>query len=157
MTSPQLLARLGDLQQMMRDLLRGVPATQANRRFAPRLASLGWYLRRSVYRETYWLREVLTGDTDLTDRVRPLFTPGAMDPGLQSARLPPPDHLLNWAAEIQDEHLRRLATPGRCRRVTCFGTTGCSGYCSRKGPAITSACSWRCMRPGCGSRLTAIV
>lgn len=50
--------------------------------------------------------------SDLTDRVRPLFTPGAMDPELQSARLPPPDHLLNWAAEIQDEHLRRLAAPG---------------------------------------------
>lgn len=96
----------------MRDLLRGVPAAHANRRFDPELASLGWYLGRSVYRETYWLREVLTGDTELTERVRPLFTPGAMDPALQSARLPPPDHLLNWATEIQDEHVRRLATPG---------------------------------------------
>jgi len=112
MTSPQLLARLGGLQQMMRDLLRGVPAAHANQRFDPRLASLGWYLGRSVYRETYWLREVLTGDTDLTARVRPLFTPGALAPELQSARLPSLDHLLNWAAEIQDEHLRRLATPG---------------------------------------------
>ncbi|WP_176722494.1 SUMF1/EgtB/PvdO family nonheme iron enzyme [Candidatus Thiosymbion oneisti] len=112
MTSPQLLARLSGLQQMMRDLLRGVPAAHANQRFDPALSSLGWYLGRSVYRESYWLREVLAGDTDLTDRVRPLFTPGAMDPALQSARLPPPAHLLNWAAQIQDEHLRRLATPG---------------------------------------------
>ncbi len=112
MTSPQLLTQLGGLQQRMRDLLHEIPAAHANRRFDPRLASVGWYLGRSVYRELYWLREVLTGDTDLTERVRPLFTPGAMDPEAQSARLPPPDHLLNWAAEIQDEHLRRLATPG---------------------------------------------
>jgi len=110
MTSPQLLARLSGLQQMMRDLLRGVPAAHANRRFDPRLASLGWYLGRSVYRETYWLREVVTGDTDLTARVRPLFTPSAMDPELQSARLPPPDHLLSWAAEIQDEHCTSAVT-----------------------------------------------
>lgn len=112
MTAPRILTQLGSLQQMMRDLLREVPATQANTCCEPQLASLGWYLGRSVYRETYWLREVLAGDTDLTDRVRPLFTPGAMDPETQSARLPPPDHLLNWAAEIQDEHMRRLATPG---------------------------------------------
>jgi len=112
MTSPRILTQLGDLHQMMRSLLQEAPADQANRCFGPQLASLGWYLGRSVYRETYWLREVLTGDTDLTDRVRLLFTPGAMDPGVQSAHLPPPDHLLAWAAEIQDEHLRRLATPG---------------------------------------------
>jgi len=112
MTSPQLLAQLSGLQQRMRDLLQGVSVAQANQCFAPRLASLGWYLGRSVYRELYWLRVVLTGDTELTERVRLLFTPAAMDPEAQSARLPPPDHLLAWAAEIQDEHLRRLATPG---------------------------------------------
>jgi len=96
---------------MMHDLVRSIPAIDVNARFAPRLASLGWYLGRSVFRETYWLREVLAGDSDLTDRVRTLFVSG-MDLDAQCDRLPPPDHLLAWAAEIQDEHLRRLATPG---------------------------------------------
>lgn len=112
MTSPKILAQLGGLQEMMRDLLRTVPDTDANARFHPRLASLGWYLGRSVFRETYWLREVLDDDADLTERVRTLFTPGAMGLDAQCAQIPPPDHLVNWAAEIQDEHLRRLATPG---------------------------------------------
>jgi iron(II)-dependent oxidoreductase len=112
MTSPQILAQLASLQQMMRDLLRSAPETDANGCFHPQLASLGWYLGRSVYRETYWLREVLAGDGDLTDRARHLFTYGAMELEDQCARLPPPDHLLNWAAEVQDENLRRMATPG---------------------------------------------
>jgi hypothetical protein len=112
MTSPQILAQLASLQQMMRDLLRSAPETDADRCFHPQLASLGWYLGRSVYRETYWLREVLAGDGDLTDRARHLFTYGAMELEDQCARLPPPDHLLNWAAEAQDENLRRMATPG---------------------------------------------
>ncbi len=112
MTSPQILAQFSGLQEMMRDLLRSVPETDANGRFHPRLASLGWYLGRSVFRETYWLREVLAAEADLTERVRPLFTTGTMDLSAQCARLPPRDHLLSWAAEIQDENLRRLATPG---------------------------------------------
>jgi len=112
MTSPQILAQLGNLQQMMRDLLRSASETDTTRCFHPQLASLGWYFGRSVYRETYWLREVLAGDSDLTDRARHLFTVGAMELDDQCARLPPPDHLLNWAAEAQDENLRRMATPG---------------------------------------------
>jgi len=112
MTSPQILAQLGHLHLLMRDLLRSVPPADANRRFEPRLASLGWYLGRSVFREAFWLREILAGDRDLTDRVRPLFSKDANDLQDQCNRLPPPEHLLRWAAEIQDEHLRRLATPG---------------------------------------------
>lgn len=112
MTPPDLLAQLSGLHERTRDLLHALPVGEVNRRFTPELAALGWYLGRAVYRETYWLREVLLGDADLTARVRHLFTPGALDLDAQCAALPPPDHLANWAREIQDEHLRRLATPG---------------------------------------------
>ncbi len=64
-----------------------------------------------MFRETYWLREVLACDADLTQRVRPLFDVDAANLDEQCAALPPPDHLLAWAREIQDEHLRRLVTP----------------------------------------------
>jgi len=112
MTSPQILGQLSGLNGMMRELLTSLPSTEANTRYHPELASLAWYLGRSVYRETYWLREILAGDPDLTRRVRKLFAPGDLTLEEQCTRLPPPDHLLNWAQEIQDEHLRRLATPG---------------------------------------------
>jgi iron(II)-dependent oxidoreductase len=112
MTSPQILGQLSGLQAMMRELVTSVPSAEANARFDPELPCLAWYLGRSVYRETYWLREVLAGDPDLTRRVRKLFTPADLALEEQCTRLPPPDHLINWAQEIQDEHLRRLATPG---------------------------------------------
>ncbi len=110
MSHPDLLGQLSGLQTMMADLLTGVPAAEAKARFHPRLASLGWYLGRSVYRELHWLRETLVGDGDLTARVRHLFAISEAEAPVE--RLPPPDHLLAWATEIQDEHLRRLATPG---------------------------------------------
>ncbi len=109
MTNPAILGQLSGIQTMMADLLRSLPATEANRRFHPRLAPLSWYLGRTVYRELHWLREVLVGDADLAERVRPLFDTQEAD--ALGERLPPRDHLLAWAEELQGEHLRRLATP----------------------------------------------
>lgn len=110
MTHPDILGQLSGLQTMMADLLTGVPAASANARFHPHQASLGWYLGRSVYRELRWLREELGRDGDLAGRVRHLFDVGEAEAPVE--HLPPPNHLLAWATEIQDEHLRRLATPG---------------------------------------------
>jgi len=109
MTKPEVLGQLSGLHEMMVDLLQGIPSAEANARFHPHLASLSWYLGRCVYRELYWVREVLAGDTTLSNRVRHIFSDGDLD--TQCAQLPPPDHLLSWAAEVQGEHLRRLATP----------------------------------------------
>lgn len=109
MTAPEILGQLGSLHQLMRDLLRegrddDVPV--------PGLGTLGWHLGRSVYRELYWLREVVAGDADLTSRVRHIFRPGDLDLASRCALLPPREHLLNWAIQAQDEDLRRLASPG---------------------------------------------
>ncbi|MEI2707995.1 MAG: hypothetical protein V9E96_03125 [Chitinophagaceae bacterium] len=110
MTNPEILSQLSGLQTMMADLMRGLPAHEANQRFHPRLAPLAWYLGRSVYRELYWLREILAGDRDLAERVRPIFA--TQEAEAPAELLPPRDHLLAWAGEAQGEHLRRLATPG---------------------------------------------
>ena len=115
MTAPGLLAQLAMLHELMRATLRQVPAEQAMAQPLPGRPSMAWTFARAVYREALWLRERLGQDSDLTERSRPLFA-GPNDGGMsldeQCRRLPPPEHLLNWAAEIQDEHLRRLATPG---------------------------------------------
>ncbi len=112
MTNAAILGPLSSLHEMLAQLPLSIPRDQAARQFHPQLGSLAWCLGRSVYLETYWLRQILFEDDDLTRRVEQLFTPGAMPLAQQCAALPPVEHLLNWAAEIQGEHLRRLANPG---------------------------------------------
>ena len=108
MPNPDLLGQFGSLHGLLRDLLHEEPDDSIR---VPGLGTLGWYLGRCVYRELYWLREVVCGDADLSRRVRHIFA-DEPDPAARCALLPPAPHLLHWAQEIQDEHLRRLATPG---------------------------------------------
>ncbi len=112
MTNPALLGQLTDLHEMQRDLLASRDATLCTLRPNPRLASLNWYYGRGVYLELLWLREHLNNDDDLSRRVRHLFMAGGLSLDEQCAQLPDRDHLIHWATEVRDEHIRRLATPG---------------------------------------------
>lgn len=111
MTNARTLGQLSNLQQMLVQLVEALPDAALRRSDHPALFPPGWYLGRAVYLETYWLRERLAGDDDLARRVRHLFARGACPPDQAGALLPPRNHLLNWALEIQDEHLTRLANP----------------------------------------------
>lgn len=112
MNTQHLLGQLSDLHEMMTQLLESIPEPECYRPFHPALAPLAWYLGRAVYLETWWLREQVQGETDMTARVRELFIPGALPQVEQWRRLPPKDHLLNWALELQEENIMRLANPG---------------------------------------------
>ncbi len=112
MTSSTLPGQFSSIHQMLIHLMESIPEEDAYRSFHPELAPLAWYLGRSIYQETYWLREVIRGDDKLTSRVRALFAPGQQSLSEQWTSLPPRDHLLNWALEIQDENLAQLANPG---------------------------------------------
>jgi len=112
MISPQLLGQLSMTHELLTRLIEDTPEPDCYRSFHPHLAPLAWYLGLSIYNETYWLREVIQGDSDLTARVRDMFGSDTMPHQEQWSRLPPKDHLLNWALEIQDENLKRLANPG---------------------------------------------
>jgi iron(II)-dependent oxidoreductase len=113
MNTQLLLGQLSNLHEMMTQLLESTPEPDCYRSFHPVLAPLAWYLGRAVYLETWWLREQVQSDADMTERVRELFVPGALSPPEQWRQLPPKDHLLNWALELQDENITRLANPGR--------------------------------------------
>lgn len=112
MTSPTLLGQLSSLHEMQQHLLTSIPTDEAHRQFHPDLPSLGWLYGRGVYLELHWLRSFLARDDDLARRVSHLFTPGELPLSEQCAQLPPVEHLITWADQIRDEHLRRLATPG---------------------------------------------
>lgn len=111
MTNPTILASLNNIYQMQAQLLESASATDSSCQFHPELGSLNWLYGYSVYQELYWLREILMGDSDLTQRVEHLFRSRELTLQEQCERIPPQDHLLNWGSEIRDEHLMRLANP----------------------------------------------
>lgn len=113
MQSTHPLGQLSALQQMMTQLVEPLSEQQCQRSHPPSLAPLLWYYGRATYLETWLLRHQVQGESDLTDRVAEIFTPGALPAKTQWERLPPKDHLLNWALELQDENLTRLANSGQ--------------------------------------------
>lgn len=111
-TTPPL-GQLSALQQMMTQLIEPLSDRECRHSYHPSLAPLLWYYGRAAYLETWLLRHQVQGESAITDRVADIFTPGALPPETQWERLPPKDHLLNWALELQDENLMRLANLDR--------------------------------------------
>ena len=111
MIAPQTLGNLSNIHQLLTQLVQDLPAKDVNQRFHPQLPSMGWLLGHSVYLELYWLREKLLQDDELSSRVRHLFVADTAKPDVADSMLPPQDHLLNWALEIQDHNLTLLANP----------------------------------------------
>ncbi|MCW8889947.1 MAG: formylglycine-generating enzyme family protein [Sedimenticola sp.] len=103
------LGQLSALQQMMTELIEPLDESICRSSFHPDIAPLLWYYGKAAYLETLLLRGVVQNETDLTDRVKEIFTPGTLSTTQQWERLPPKEHLLNWALELQDENLMRLA------------------------------------------------
>jgi len=112
MDTHQLLGQLSGLHQMMGHLAMSVPEADAYRRFHTELPPLAWLLGRCAYLESYWVREVVQQDNDMTARVRALFGLEVNPDEAVMQQLPPREHLLNWAMELQEENLLRLANPG---------------------------------------------
>jgi len=113
MHSHQLLGQLSGLHQMSIHLMMSVPEEDCYRRFNSALPPVAWLLGRCVYLETYWLREYVLGDADMTMRVRNLFGHGTEADEALVDKLPPREHLLNWALELQEENLVLLANPAK--------------------------------------------
>ncbi|WP_177419510.1 formylglycine-generating enzyme family protein [endosymbiont of Lamellibrachia barhami] len=111
MTSSAILGPLSNLHEMQAQLVESLTPEEAAHQYHPELGSLNWQFGQAVYQELHWLRLIVAGDDDLSKRVAHLFTPGKLTIEEQCSQLPPTDHLLNWAAEIRDDHLMRLANP----------------------------------------------
>ncbi len=75
------------------------------------LQSLSWYFGRAVYVETLLLRSVVQDESDMTDRVSHIFGDERLANVQLVDQIPPREHLLNWAMEIYEENLTRLANP----------------------------------------------
>lgn len=112
MSAPNPFGQLSGLHQMFMGLAESIPETELYRAFHPEMAPLAWYIGRAVYLETYWIREIVQEDDSMTAKIREIFSADAETDAEMWRRLPPPDHLINWALELQDENLMRLANPG---------------------------------------------
>ncbi|MCW8918237.1 MAG: hypothetical protein OQL08_05430 [Gammaproteobacteria bacterium] len=111
MSQSELLGQLNGLHQMINHLLESSDDAACRRRFVTGLPPLAWLFGRAIYLESYWLREVVLGDSDITARVRHLFGHGVDPDEAIVQQLPPREHLLNWALELQEENLTLLANP----------------------------------------------
>jgi iron(II)-dependent oxidoreductase len=111
MNPHQLLGELSQLQGMMTDLLLSVDENKAYSSYQPDLPPMAWLLGRCVYMETYWIREVIQQDDNMTSRVRAIFGQQAELSESLWKSMPPRDHLLNWALELQEQNLTLLANP----------------------------------------------
>lgn len=113
MNSAQTLGALHNLHGMMNALLQQIPTDRLLLRPQPDIPSLGWQFGRAMYLETYLIDEKVVGDDNLSRRVRHLFAHDVTPTPSLEAQLPPSEHLLNWALDIQDRHLTLLANPGQ--------------------------------------------
>ncbi len=109
----EILGQLNGLQGMMVELIQSTPEKDCYTSFHSDIPPLAWLLGRAVYTEIYWLREILQGDNDLSKRVEHLFAKGVKVNQKLIKQLPPQEHLLNWALELQENNLILLANPGQ--------------------------------------------
>lgn len=107
----QQLGALSHLHQLQQSLLESLSDDEALYYYHPQLQSLSWYFGRAVYVETLLLRSVVQGDSDLVDRVSHIFGDERLGNTQLVDQIPPREHLLNWAMEIYEENLTRLANP----------------------------------------------
>lgn len=112
MTNPAILGSLSHLHEMQVQLMESASEDSALQ-YHDQLGSLNWLLGRGVYLELLWLREMLGKDSDLSIRVEHLFNSDRLPLKEQCVQLPSGEHLLNWASQIWDEHLMRLANPAQ--------------------------------------------
>jgi iron(II)-dependent oxidoreductase len=112
MVPHSVLANLHRIHGLLAGLLESVSESDSRRNWHPDLAPLAWYFGRAVYLEAYWLRERIADDADLTGRVRHIFADRHGPAGERIDEIPPGEHLLNWALEIFEHDLTRLANPG---------------------------------------------
>lgn len=113
MTPAQTLSALHNLHGMMNALLERIPADRLLRRPQPDIPSLGWQFGHAIYLETYLIEAKVCADDDLSGRVRHLFAHDVTPTPELEVQLPPAEHLLNWALDLQDKHLTLLANPGQ--------------------------------------------
>ncbi|HET7313079.1 SUMF1/EgtB/PvdO family nonheme iron enzyme [Salinisphaera sp.] len=93
-------SRLAILRQTSQAMLDARDEAALRRQPRPELSPLLWHVGHVFFVENYWLAERVFGDTSVTDRWRRLYFPEACDKQARSARLPGPDSMRRWTAEI---------------------------------------------------------
>ncbi len=107
----QTIGQLHQIQDMLIGLVENLDDEQCRTVYQPGMHSIGWYLGQAVYLETFLIRELLQQDDAMTSLVRHLFAHDITPDAAIYNQLPPREHLLNWALELQEDNLVKLANP----------------------------------------------
>lgn len=117
MSRHELLGQIHGLQSMMAEILNSVDEGDGYQMIERGLPPLAWLYGRCVYAETYWVREVLENDKDMTQRVKHIFANNIPLSETLLKAIPNREHLFNWALELQDDNLMKLANPSMLEKT----------------------------------------
>lgn len=106
MLTPTREQRLGELRAQCRTMLIEAERDGISTRAQPHpaLSPLAWHLGHVFFVETYWLREVLFGDTKVTAGWQDLYFPEFCPKDQRTARLPSTEAILDWTRTLEHDN-----------------------------------------------------
>ncbi len=102
---------LGSLEASQNKLLAtmgALPAADCYKQFHPDLSPLAWHLGHCAFIEAYWIREVVLGDSTLTEPIESLYFPWLSPKTERARRMPGYLEQLKFSRTLFSEHLEIL-------------------------------------------------
>ncbi len=88
-------------RQRVTALVEPLDDTELRTRYHPRLSPLGWHLGHCTWVESYWLQQVLAGNSDITQALAQLYNPAESPRETRGERLPEATDLRSWVTQTQ--------------------------------------------------------
>ncbi|MFQ5661011.1 MAG: SUMF1/EgtB/PvdO family nonheme iron enzyme [Gammaproteobacteria bacterium] len=100
--------RFYTLQDLLLKTVRQAAHPDYKLQFHPDLSPMGWHLGHSVFTETYWIREIVMRNDEISSGLKDLYTPEQSPKSQRGDALPPHHELCNWAELMQRENRELL-------------------------------------------------
>lgn len=116
MLSTDSINQINSVQNAIRETGLLLDDSEYRQQYHPDLSPLGWHIGHCAFVETYWLREVVLGDDDITAPLQYLYIPENIPKPQRGPALLPRDEHLDWCARLNAENQELLRQPPRRMR-----------------------------------------
>lgn len=111
MTTRNMLDELEHIQKKIRTLGAQLEDHDYRQQYHTDLSPLGWHVGHCTFIETYWLREVVLGDSAATGDLQKLYVPENIPKPQRGPALPAHHEHLAWCEQLNHENRALLANP----------------------------------------------